>query len=74
MKKFFVQDYTGHKAAIELVRIRPYKGAKKQDSYRLMVIDPNDDNFLFHVSVYETFGEAKNELDTGFGPAWKEIA
>ncbi len=73
MKKFFAQDYTGHKAVIELVKIRPYKGAAKQDSYRLMVIDPDDNNFLFHVSCYESYNDAKAHLD-GFGPEWKEIA
>ncbi len=52
-------------AKIEKVEILPYKGAiRKTKGFRLSITADYDNNFLFHVSVYETNIRALKKLET----------
>lgn len=53
----------GNTGMIEEVMIYPYKGAsKRQMGYRVMIKVDYDNNFLYHVSVFETLEKAKDDL------------
>lgn len=62
-KLIYKNDDCGNIGIIEEVYILPYKGAKKkQKGYRALAIAEYDNNFIYHVSVFETLEEAKNDL------------
>lgn len=68
------KDNFGNTAKIERVEILPYKGAPdKVTGYRLWVTSDDDNNFIYHVSVYETFTRAKVELNKLSAGTFKEI-
>lgn len=72
VKRF--RDDFGNLALIEKVNTFAYNGApKKTEGYRLMLFAEYDDNFLYHVSVYETLEEAENKLKCFSCDTWKEI-
>lgn len=53
----------GNTGIIEEVNIYPYKGAnKRQKGYRVIIKADYDNDFIYHVSVFETLGDAKNNL------------
>ncbi len=53
----------GDTGIIEEVNTYPYKGAsKRQKSYRVIVKADYDNDFIYHISVFETLEEAKNDL------------
>ena len=53
----------GNTGIIEEVNTYPYKGAsKRQKSYRVIVKADYDNDFIYHISVFETLEEAKNDL------------
>lgn len=53
----------GNIGTIEEVYIFPYHGAaKKEKGYRVTAKAAYDNNFIYHVSVFETLTEAKNDL------------
>lgn len=57
------KDKFGNAAKIEPVKIYPYKGAEtKIKGFRLWVYSEYDKNFVYFVSVYESFAEAENKL------------
>lgn len=57
------KDSFGNTAKIEQVEILPYRGAPdKVIGYRLWVTSDYANNFVYFVSVYETFIDAKREL------------
>ena len=48
-------DDFGNKAVIESVKILPYKDARrKDDAYRLWLMATYENDFIYHVSCYET--------------------
>lgn len=55
-------DDFGNTALIEKVFTSPYKGARRQDAYRLALTADYEDDFLYHVSVHATLDDAVNEL------------
>ena len=49
----------GNTGIIEEVNTYPYKGAsKRQKGYRVMIKADYDNDFIYHVSVFETLEEA----------------
>lgn len=53
----------GNISIIEEVYILPYQGAKeKQKGFRTIAASIYENNFVYHVSVFETITEAKNDL------------
>lgn len=58
------KDDFGNTAKIEKVEIFPYKGAtRKTKGFRLWITADYDQDFLYHVSVYETMVRALKELE-----------
>lgn len=58
------KDDFGNTARIEKVEIFPYKGAtRKTNGFRLWITADYDNDFLYHVSVYETAVRALKELE-----------
>lgn len=63
MNKIFHDEEHGHTGYIDEVYIYPYKGAAcKKKSYRVTIEADFDDSFIYHVSVFETFEAAVNDL------------
>lgn len=72
VKRF--RDNFGNLALIEKVNTLPYNGApRKTEGYRLMLFAEYDDNFIYHVSCYETLEEAESKLKCFSCNTWKEI-
>lgn len=73
MEKTFCDDF-GNTARINEIVTLPYKGAKrKQKCYKLSITADYNDDFLYHVSVYETEEDAKNALKAFSCNTWKEV-
>ena len=51
-------------AVIERIVTRPYYGARKVPAWRLVVFD--SEKTVYHVSVYEFFGDAREHLKEDF--------
>lgn len=72
MKKY--KDNFGNAAKIELVKIYPYKGAEtKIKGFRLWVYSEYNKNFVYFVSVYESFTGAVNKLKELSSGTFKEV-
>ena len=57
------KDDYGNIATIEKIETIPYRGAtKKTPLFRLSLMAEYDNNFLYHVSCYETLEETLAEL------------
>jgi hypothetical protein len=55
-------SYNNHATAfIEKCCVAPYYSAKRKKCYRVLIFDI--DNYLYYVSVFETYVEACNRLD-----------
>ena len=68
------KDSFGNIATIEEVKIYPYKGAsRKETAYRLTCKSEYNENFIYHVSVYETFKKAYFELTGMSAATFEEI-
>lgn len=68
------KDKFGNAAKIESVKIYPYKGAEtKIESFRLWVYSEYDKNFVYFVSVYESFAKAENKLKELSCGTFKEV-
>lgn len=72
IKKF--KDEHGNVATIDYHTGPAYRGGENVDLYRLNIHAAYDDNYLFHVSVYETLDEAMKELSKSFSCTFKEIS
>lgn len=60
-------------ANIQEVEIRPCaKASKKEKAYRLMLASLYDNNFVYHVSVHETFEEAYDKMMRMSCGTWTE--
>lgn len=60
--KVYKDDF-GNTAFIETVETFPYNGAaKRENAFRLVLKADYDNDFIYHVSVYETGKEALNKL------------
>lgn len=58
-----LHDDYGNTATIERVTNRPYRDAPhKETSYRLSLTADYNNDFLYHVSVYETLDEIDEKL------------
>lgn len=67
------KDGFGNMATIEKVRILPYQGAReRQEAYRLSLQSMYDCAFEYHVSVHETFEEAKAKMFSFSCGTWTE--
>lgn len=74
MKDNLYKDDFGNTARISEVMTLPYKGAKrKYKGYKLSITADYDNNFLYHVSLYETKETAKNALKVFSCNTWKEV-
>ena len=51
-------------AVIERIEIAPYFGARKAPAWRLVAFD--SEHNVYHVSVHETFGDAREKLNDKF--------
>ena len=58
-------EHSHNKAIIELVRMTPYFGAKKQPGYRLRCM--SSDGFIYYMACYSTVLEAHKAATTKFG-------
>lgn len=66
-------DNSGNKAVIENGMTLPYKDARKEEEfYRLSLYSTYDNNFLYHVSVYDTPERLENALSKYSGGNWHE--
>ena len=64
-------DKTAHNAAtIETIMMRPYYGAKKRTTFRLVQMDK--DNVIYFVSCYETEDEAMFAMKCR-GLDWEQV-
>lgn len=72
MKKVYYDDFE-NKAIIDEVKIYPYaKATEKKKGYRLTLLSLYDNEFIYHVSIHETFEEAhKNMMKTSCA-TWKQ--
>lgn len=60
-------------ANIQEVETRPYaKAPKKEKAYRLMLASLYDNNFVYHVSVHESFEQAYDEMMKMSYGTWEE--
>ena len=58
-----LHDNSGNTATIEKGKTLPYNVAKKKtDAYRLSLYATYDNNFLYHVSTYESMEYLENDL------------
>lgn len=68
------KDNFGNTAKIEYVEILPYNGAPdKETGYRLWVTSDYENNFVYFVSVCETFTSAKIALNKLSAGTFKEV-
>ena len=72
-KRRFISEKFGNSAEIEALAMRPYKGAKKSQGYRLCCYSEYDDGLLYHCSCYETYEEAYNHMMKISCGDWKEV-
>lgn len=71
--KILKDDY-GNIATIEKIETIPYRGAtKKTPLFRLSLMAEYDNNFLYHVSCYETLEETIRELHKCSCGTFKEM-
>ena len=56
------KDEHGNRALIEEVEIKPRKEAKLEKAYRLSCYAEYDDNFCYHVSIFDSVESAENQL------------
>ena len=64
MKKWtYANEEFGNIGTIEEVMIYPYKGAtKKEKGYKVTAMSAYDQNFIYHVLVFESLPAAKDDL------------
>ena len=68
-----LKDDYGNIATIEKIETIPYRGAtKKTPLFRLSLMAEYDNNFLYHVSCYETLEETLAELSKCSAGTFKE--
>lgn len=60
MKTTYKNKYSRSTAIIEKTACRPYDGAPVQDCYRTIFTDA--DGFVYHISCFETFEDARRDL------------
>lgn len=69
MGKF--NDAFGNTATIVKETIIPYKGATKAvDAYKLPLTADYDSDYLYHVSVHETFDDAIKKMNEYSAGTW----
>ena len=69
-----LKDDYGNIATIEKIETIPYRGAaKKTPLFRLSLVAEYDNNFLYHVSCYETLKDTFTELSKCSAGSFKEI-
>jgi hypothetical protein len=73
MKTTYKDRANDNAAIIEAVKMRAYKGAAYKTGYRLTMLDTGANNFIYHVSCYETRKEAEIAL-YNMGFEWYKIA
>lgn len=61
MKVTYRNRFSNAVAEIEKTECKPYDGAQPQVCYRTWCKD--GDGFLYHVSCFETMGDAKHDLE-----------
>lgn len=59
-------------AVIESVKMRAYKGSAYKTGYRLIMFDTGADDFIFHISCYESRKDAEQALYS-MGLEWHKI-
>lgn len=70
--KVYYDDF-GNKAIIDECMIFAYRGAtQKEKAYRLTLLSTDDNNFVYHVSVYESFHQAYQRMMEASCGTWKE--
>lgn len=72
MTKVYYDNFE-NMAHIGEVEIYPYaKAPKKEKAYRLMLVSLYDNNFVYHVSIHESFEEAHEKMMKMSCGTWKE--
>ena len=70
--KRFVDDF-GNYATLEHDKRPAYQGGKKQDNFRLSLYALYDNNYLYHVSCYDTEAEALAKLSCFSCGSFREV-
>lgn len=67
-----LHDNFGNTATITEKEILPYKGSKQKEKAFILTLKADyDNNFLYHLSIYETEKEAMNKLKTLSCNTWR---
>ncbi len=62
-KWIYVNEEGGNTAMIEEVMVYPYKGAKKkQKAFKVTAMSTYEQNFIYHVSVFDDLSAAEDDL------------
>lgn len=56
------KDDYGNRALIEEVEIKPHKEAKLEKAYRLSCYAEYDEDFCYHISIFDSLESAENQL------------
>ena len=74
VKSFKYHDeWHDNRAIIQLVKSKPYTKADYMQAYRLIMFDPTSNDFVYHVSVYESLEEAIEDFHRNYdGDSWIE--
>lgn len=56
------KDEYGNRALIEEVEIKPHKEAKLEKAYRLSCYAEYDEDFCYHISIFDSVESAENQL------------
>lgn len=56
------KDDYGNRALIEEVEIKPHKEAKLEKAYRLSCYAEYDEDFCYHISIFDSVESAENQL------------
>lgn len=71
--RHFISEKYGNSATIESMEMKPYKGATKEQGYRLCCYADYDDGILYHCSCHETYEAAYKGMMSMSCGEWKEV-
>ena len=67
------KDEHGNRALIEEVDTIPYKRAKQKKSYRLSCFAEYDNDFCYHISIFDSVKSAENQLKEFSCGSFKDV-
>ena len=68
------KDKFGNTAVIERAYVKPFRESKEKiKSYRLILSSDYENDFIYHISLYETKREAVDKLRGFSGGSFEEV-